>query len=181
MALLIGEDLRLLFTTFEHTAYRLEVRERYGVGYETEPVRQFLAGEQVDLGYMGTWLALMTALTAEGKRVERVRVVSRPYSNYTRYGLWLCRYNVESGEDIRYLTREEPSGLPGHDYWLFDSSRLYLMHFDDTDDLLGAELVEDPAIVVRHCFWRDAAWHHAVPHAEYVKAAGFAGERPAGA
>jgi hypothetical protein len=181
MPLLKGEDLRRLFTTFEHTAYRLEVRERYGVGYEIEPVRQFLVGEPVDLTYMQTWLDLMTALARSGKRVERVRVVSQPPSDYTRYGLWLCRYNVDAGEDIRYLDRERASGLPDHDYWLFDSSRLYVLRFDESDDLLGAEFVDDPATVVQHCFWRDAAWHYATPHSTYVQLSGRAVEHPAGA
>jgi hypothetical protein len=180
MTLLIGEDLERLFTTFAHTAYRLEVRERYGVGYETVPVRQFLAGEPVDLSYMERWLALMTALTNDGKRIERVRVVSQPFSDYTRYGLWLCDRNVKAGEDIRYLDRQRAGDLPNHDYWLFDSSRLFLMHFDETDDLLGAELVEDPTVVVQHCLWRDAAWHYATPYVEYLKVAGRAVEHPAG-
>jgi len=167
--LLTGEDLRDLFRTFEHTAFRLEVRESY---YEKEQLGQFLAGRQVDLSYMDTWLALMTQLRAEGKRVERVRVVSRPFSDYTRYGLWLCQYNTRAGEDIRYLLREHAAGLPDHDYWLLDSSRLYLVRFGEADELLGAEPVEDVAAVVQHAFWRDAAWHHAVPYDEFVKAAG---------
>jgi hypothetical protein len=180
MTLLTGEDFEDLFRTFEHTAYRLEVRESY---YEKEQLRQYLAGERVDLSYMETWLALMTSLRAEGRRIERVRVVSRPYSDYTRYGLWLCQYNVRAGEDIRYLHRddENAAGLPRHDYWLLDSSRLYIVRFDDTDELLGAEPVLDPATVVRHCFWRDAAWHHAVPYSEFVEATGVALEHPAGA
>lgn len=179
MPLLIGEDLRRLFTTFEHTAFRLEVRERYGVAYEVEPVRQFLAGAHVDLGYMRTWLVLMTELTKTGKRVERVRVVSRPHSAYTRYGLWLCQDNVAAGEDIRYLRRGQAPDLSDHDYWLFDSTRLYVVRFDEQDDLLGAEPVDDRATVLQHCFWRDAAWHYAMPYVEYLEAAGSAVEHPA--
>lgn len=43
MTRLVGEDFFNLFRTFEHTAYRLEVRESY---YEKEQLSQFLAGEQ---------------------------------------------------------------------------------------------------------------------------------------
>lgn len=181
MRLVIDDDLRRLFTTFKHTAFRLEVRERYGVHYEVDPVRQFLAGQPVDLGYMATWLDLMKSLTADGKRIARVRVVSRPHSDYTRYGLWLCQQNVDAGEDIRYLPRELASGLPSHDYWLFDSSMLYKLHFDADDGLLGAELIEDPKVVVRHCFWRDAAWHHAIRFSDYLKIGHGATEHPASA
>jgi hypothetical protein len=180
MGLLVGADLRQLFRTFEHTAFRLEVRDSYGVGYEAEPLRRFLAGEPIDLGFLTGWLDLIGELVAEGKRVERVRVVSRPHSDYTRYGLWQARHNVAAGEDIRYLNRTDAADLPDHDYWLFDSSRLYVMHFDEHDDLLGAEPVEDPAIVVRHGFWRDAAWHRALAYAKYVKMADRATEHSTG-
>lgn len=178
MALLTGDEFFDLFRTFEHTAYRLEVRESY---YEKEQLGQFLAGGPVDLGYMDEWLALMVQQTVRGKRIERVRVVSQPFSDYTRYGLWLCQYNTKAGEDIRYLDRVQAARLPNHDYWLLDSSRLYIVRFSDTDELVGAEPVEDPAAVVQHGFWRDAAWHHAVPYREFVEATGVRVEHPAGA
>jgi hypothetical protein len=75
-----------------------------------------------------------------------------------------------SQADIRYLTRDRANaaGLPHHDYWLFDSSKLVIMHFDDADRFLGAEVVEDLVMVLRHCYWRDAAWHHAVRRDEFV-------------
>ena len=178
MTLLTGDDFRNLFQTFRYTAFRLEVRESY---YEKEQLGQFLGGKRVDLSYMESWLALNVALRVEGKRMERVRVVSKPFSDYTRYGLWLCRYNTQAGEDIRYLDRKDAAGLPDHDYWLLDSSRLYIVHFTDTDELLGAEPVEDPATIIQHGIWRDAAWQHAVPYREFVRAAGVAVEHPAGA
>lgn len=179
MSLLVDEDFFDLFRTFKHTAFRLEVRESY---YEKKHLGQFLAGEQVDLSYMEAWLALMVQLRVEGKRIERVRVVSRPFSDYTRYGLWLCQYNSQAGEDIRYLLRNHAAGLPNHDYWLLDSSRLYVVRFTEADELLGAEPVEAPvAEIVQHGLWRDAAWHHATPYGEFVKAAGVAVEHPPGA
>ncbi len=175
MALLIGADLRRLFSTFEHTAFRLEMRESY---YEHEQLRQFLAGERVDVSTMDGWLGLMVRLRVQGKRVERVRVVSRPHSGYTRFGLWLCAYNTRAGEDIRYLDRDQADGLPDHDYWLFDSNRLYRMHFTDDNELLGAELVDDAATVVEHNAWRDLGWHRAVPYADYLKVEPGAVQRP---
>jgi hypothetical protein len=173
VTLLTGEDFFDLFRTFEYTAFRLEVRESY---YEKEQLAQFVAGGPVDVSYMDDWLALNVGLRVQGKRMERVRVVSRPYSDYTRYGLWLCQYNTQAGEDIRYLHREDAAGLPDHDYWLFDSSRLYIVRFTDDDELLGAELVEDPATIIQHGYWRDAAWHKAVPYSEYRRIAGVAVE-----
>jgi hypothetical protein len=178
MPLLIGEEFFDLFRTFAHSAYRLEVRESY---YEREQLAQFLAGGPVDLSYMEEWLAVMAQARAAGKRVERVRVVSQPFSDYTRYGLWLCQYNTQAGEDIRYLDRQHAAGLPDHDYWLLDSSRLYIVRFSEGDELLGAEPVEAAPSVVQHGFWRDAAWHHATAYREFVKANGIRVEHPTSA
>jgi Family of unknown function (DUF6879) len=37
-----------------------------------------------------------------------------------------------------------------------------MMHFGDDDSFLGAEIIEEPAVIVRHNYWRDVAWHYAV-------------------
>lgn len=134
-------------------------------------MRKFLADEPDDLPWMQDWLAMIREATAEGRRFARVRVVSMPLTDYSRFGLWCAQFTNGAGEEIRYLTRDraEAEGLPNHDYWLFDSRRLVRMHFDDADSFLGAELVEDPNIIVQHNYWRDAAWHKAVRRDDFAK------------
>lgn len=168
--LVTGEDFRRLSLTFEHTAFRLETRDRYVDGIEREPLLRFLAGEPPDDAWFMDWYEAIEQLAAQGTRMGRVRVVSEPHSDYTRFGIDLARrLNVPSGEDIRYLPRRraEELDLPNEDFWLLDSSRVLIVHFDD-DVLLGAELVTDPAEVVKRGYWRDAAWHYAVPVGEYA-------------
>ncbi|WP_337824391.1 DUF6879 family protein [Amycolatopsis sp. A1MSW2902] len=162
-----GPEFGNLFRTFEHTAYRLELRDQYNIPHEEEPLAKFLAGEP-DASYHEGWLHMIREATAEGRRFSRVRVVSFPLTDYTRFAMWVAGYTREAGDDIRYITREQAVGLPDYDYWLFDSSRLYKMHFDDEDHFLGAEAVEDPAVVVQHNHWRDAAQHHATTREEFV-------------
>ncbi|WP_338423530.1 DUF6879 family protein [Streptomyces gobiensis] len=61
--------------------------------------------------------------TGQGKRVEPVRLIDAPPSDFLRFELWGTPHNLSAGEDIRYLQRAEakPLGLPEYDYWLFDS------------------------------------------------------------
>ena len=159
-----GPDFRHLFEVFEHTAFRLEVRDRYDAPYENESLRRFLAGEQDDLPWMQSWLVMLRDLTAQGRRFMRVRVVSLPLTDYSRFGVWCAQFTNDAGEDIRYLTRDQAQaeGLPAHDYWLFDSRTLVQLHFDGEDRFLGGEVIEHPAVIVQHNYWRDAAWHKAV-------------------
>jgi hypothetical protein len=170
---LTREEFQQLFVTFEHTAFRLEVRDFYNVAGEQEDFRRWLAGERVDKAKEAvdrrSWLDKMRAAAGEGKRVERVRVVTEPLSDYIRFEMDGTDLNIAAGEDIRYLSRHHPiaAELPDHDFWLFDSRQLVLMYFDDQARPLPYELTTDPATVVQHCYWRDAAWHHAVPHEMY--------------
>lgn len=142
----------------------MEVRDRYNAPREVESFKKFLAGEPDDLAWAGTWFSMIREATAEGRRFSRVRVVSLPLTDYSRFGLWASSFTNAAGEDIRYLTRDQAddAGLPQHDYWLFDSRKLAMMHFGEDDRFLGTEIVEELTEIVKHSYWRDAAWHHAV-------------------
>jgi len=142
----------------------LEVRESYAAPREVESFKKFRAGEPVDLSWAETWFSIIREATAEGRHFSRVRVVSMPLSDYSRFGLWAAQFTSDAGEDIRYVTRDEAqkAELPNHDYWLFDSRKLVRMHFGDEDRFLGGEIIEDAAEIVKHNYWRDAARHCAV-------------------
>jgi hypothetical protein len=133
-------------------------------------LRKFLAGEPIELSWMQDWLRMVREATTEGRRFARVRVVDLPLSDWNRYSYAVAQHNVAAGEDIRYLVRSEAGtlGLPGHDYWLFDSSKLVCMRFDDSDRFIGGEVIEDPAVIVRHNYWRDAAWHKAARRDDFA-------------
>ncbi len=169
MTLLTPQALTELYDSFEHTVFKLEVRDRYNLEGEQESLRRFLAGEPDPDRATRPWLGKMKAATGQGKRVERVRVVTEPHSDYIRWEIAGTPYSLGVGEDIRYLPRPRANevGLPDHDFCLFDSSRLVLLHFDEDDRPLEHELITDPAVVVQHCYWRDVAWHYAVPYREY--------------
>lgn len=109
-----------------------------------------------------SWLTMIRKATAEGRRFSRVRVVSTPLTDYSRFGMFCSGHTNAAGEDIRYLVRDQAADLPGYDYWLFDSRKLVGMHFDDAEKFLGGEVIEEPAEIVKHNYWRDAARHHAV-------------------
>ncbi|MFE9245865.1 DUF6879 family protein [Nocardiopsis sp. NPDC006938] len=158
-----GPEFGELFGSFKHTAFRLEARDHYGAPHERASLRKFLAGEPDDLPWMRSWLDMIRKATAAGRRFSRVRVVTVPLTDYSRFGVWCAQFTNGAGEDIRYLERvqAETAGLPQHDYWLFDSHTLLKMHFDDSDIFLGGEIIEDPDVIAQHNHWRDTAWKHA--------------------
>jgi hypothetical protein len=145
------------------------VRERYNSPREAEPFKKFLAGEPDDLAWHQSWLTMLKQASHQRRKFSRVRVVSVPLSDYSRFGLWLSQFANSAGDDIRYLMRDKAStlDLPAHDYWLFDSYKLVRMHFGEDDRFLGGEAIKDPTAIVQHNYWRDAAWHYAVPRSEF--------------
>ncbi len=163
-----------MFRTFEHTAFRLETRDRYNAPYEAEPLRRFLEGRLDTFAWGESWLGRVRAATAVGRCFHRVRVVSVPLGDYSRFGLWSSQFNNAAGEDIRYLERAvaENVGLPAHDYWLFDSKKLIYMRFGEDDRFLGGELVDDAARIVQANYWRDVAWRHAIRREDFAAAQG---------
>lgn len=169
---LTGEDFNNLFRYFKHTAFRLEVQPVYLVENEQVQVAAYLAGDPkppTEFPEYAAWLDQIRRLTDEGKRVARVRVLTEPPTDYLRWETWAGQWNIQAGEDIRYMPRSRAveAGLPlEYDWWLFDSLRLAKMQFDPEGRPLGGEIITDPAIVVQHCAWRDLAIHYSAPATE---------------
>jgi hypothetical protein len=153
-------------------AFHLEVRDDYsGVAGEAEAVRRFLAGEPQDPEFTARWQALMRDITAAGTAVHRVRVVSEPHTDYTRFAFAMTPGNLAAGEDIRWLPRDHaPVDLPDDDWWLFDEQLVAWTVFE-TD---GAALPDwvassDRAIIDHYARIRDQLWSKAIRHSDYAK------------
>lgn len=163
---LTGEDFNSLFRYFTRTAVRLEVQPVYAVTEERESVEEFLAGNPRPVTvfpYYAAWLEQIRRLTTEGKRVERVRVLDEPPTDYQRWEMWSGRFNTDAGEVIRYLPRSRAVevGLPvADDWWLFDSLRVARMRFSAEGQPLGGEIIADPEEVARHQSWWEIALRH---------------------
>jgi len=164
-----------LFASVRRSAYRLETRDFYDVPVEREGYRRFLAGEDPGTDWFESWLQVIRQAAAEGRRFERVRVAREPLTDYLRFELWATRYNVEAGEDMRYLDADRAAelGLPDYDYWLFDDDRLVRMYFDSGGRMERADIITDEAAVEEHRHYRGLAWAEAVPYAQYAAAHPF--------
>jgi hypothetical protein len=142
------------FETFSWSAFRLEQLQHY-VGTGPDP----------------SWAALVKANRHWGKAHQRVHVVTEPLTAAMREELTEgYPGNVAAGEDIGIIpvTDGWPAGVPHADFWLFDSSRLYLMRYNPDGSWAGATRVHDPERVVEACRARDAAIQGAIPWLAYI-------------
>ncbi|GAA4701514.1 DUF6879 family protein [Phytohabitans rumicis] len=170
---LTGEDFNSLFRYFTDTAFRLEVQPVYTVTDERESFEEFLVGEPrpvTEFPFYAAWLDQIRTVTSQGRRVERVRVLEEPPTDYQRWEMWSGQYNIEAGEAIHYLTRSRAIeiDLPVQDdWWLFDGQRLALMRFTPDGEPLGGEIISEAETVAQHCLWWDLAVQHSTPATEH--------------
>jgi hypothetical protein len=174
--LLTGDQLGELFRNVRRYAFRIEARDRYNVPDEKPSFDAFMAGRRDldDSVRSGPWYDMTRRAAAGGRPFTRVRIVSIPLGDYSRYALWAAQGNLQADEEIRYLDRDRAAALglpvrPPHDAWLFDDERVAVLHFDDDDRFIGAELVDDAALVEQHQRWRDVAWKASVSRDEFLR------------
>jgi uncharacterized protein DUF6879 len=146
-----GRQLEVEFATFSHSAFRREARQHYaGTARDEE------------------WISLLRANRRWGRAHQRVHYVTEPLTDAMVEELTVgYEGNVAAGEDIRVIITD-PGDVPGYDYWLFDSCRLYLMHYDPDGAWAGVTCVHDPARIVEACRARDEALHRATPWCAYI-------------
>lgn len=165
------DDLAQAFRAHRR-AFHLEVRDDYsGVAGEADRVQRFLNGEPQDPAASARWHALMREVTGAGCAVQRVRVITEPHGDYTRFSVGTTEANLQAGEDIRWLPRQDaPADLPDDDWWLFDDElAAYTVFQRDGSALPGWAAVTDPEIVRHYAKLRDHLWSKAIPHREYAK------------
>lgn len=164
--MLASEEFGRLFETFERTAFRLETLEEYDIEEEREEIARFLAGE--DMGPEWSDNPWVRSMTDKGKRVSRVHVLRSPLTDYLRYELSAYPGNIEAGEAIGIIDLSEQTitGLPDHDFWLFDDRDVYRMHYTRAGEFVGAELLPADRLS-GYKGYRDQAVTAAVPFASY--------------
>jgi hypothetical protein len=156
-----------LLATPKRSAFRLEVRDFYALDYERADFEAFLTGEfhtPDTVGWWRPWLEQIARLTAVGKRIGRVRVLSEPPSDYQRWLMCGDPWHAEAGERILHLprSRAEQIGLPlDHDWWLLDDEAVIDMRFTDAGEIDHKTLITDPDVIARYLGWRDLAVHNA--------------------
>ena len=168
------DEFNRLFLDFRYTCYRLETLQRYDVSYEKEEYSRFLAGEAqgASRGITGWIEGTVSKAAAADKRMQRVHVVEEPLSDYLRYEFgWAYEHTVAAGEDVRLIpvsSGQWPEGLPHYDYWLFDSSLLVAMYYEDDGAFSIAEIINEPKKIVQANYWRDMAVALSVPYRSYA-------------
>ena len=126
----------------------------------------FRRGEEVCLPNDHAWLQRVGQHTRVGKRMQRVRLISHPLSDYLRFELSMYPQCIEAGEDVRVADLgEHPELLNFPDYWLFDDSTAIMLRYDGAGRFLDTDEMIDCTPYLR---LRDLALSRSMELSEYT-------------
>ncbi|MCE6996982.1 hypothetical protein LZG04_19550 [Saccharothrix sp. S26] len=167
---LAGDDWARVWREFTTSAFRLETLPEYRVAGENGLLERFRSGLPMPSGFNSAWHERLRSYRSSGRAVQRVRVVTRPPTDYQRSQFeWGYPGNSSAGEDIRVLDQDDDvvRELPAQDFWLFDDRVVVLMHYQDGLQI-GRELLADtdPADYVRY---KELAMAHSTPFHRYLR------------
>ncbi|GAA3735256.1 hypothetical protein HDA32_003971 [Spinactinospora alkalitolerans] len=174
MPVLEPGELGGLFHAATRSVFRLETLPVYNPVSEADRLHSYLAGEPCPKEREpSAYMKRVSEQTGRGIDYSRVHVFAGPPTDYLRYEMeWGYLYNARVGDRVFILDtaeRRRPDRLVDEDFWLFDDTRVVLMHYADDGEFRHGKLLEDPDLA-HYRAQRDLAMAHAVPFNEYWKA-----------
>lgn len=144
------DDLVGALRTAEVSVFRLEARQDYA---DDPQWQAFLAGKAWEKNDdLEAWCDLVRSNTARGVVMERVHVVTQPWTPYVRFEVEQhYPYNRAAGEDVRVVHAEEPWDAP--DFWLVDDERAWILLYDSRGAMTVVRASERSLPSLRR--WRD--------------------------
>jgi hypothetical protein len=124
----------MCFATFERSAFRLQLLPVYDVSEEQEEFKRFLAGDSPPASREeNSWLQTMAAQVKNGRFWINVHLLQNPLTPYLQYLIdWWYVHQANAGAKIRLLDAhfaDRVHELTGHDFWLFDDARLFVLQY----------------------------------------------------
>lgn len=162
-------DFKTLLAATKHSLIRFETRDAYDIS-EASSFEQWRKNGDLSGHDWGEWPDMVRQAVARGVRWRRVRIISRPMSEYMRWEHAVTDANVSFGEDIRWLWRDQAADLlvPAADCWVFDN-RVIRWNFQrgDNSNPHVYSYSSDPRVARDIVGAFELAWNRATPHAEF--------------
>jgi len=156
------------------TAWHLEQRDVYALGdSQRASYDAFVSGDEPDVDpdgeFWGGWVRTVRDAVARGVEFRRLRIVSEPLSDYTRWEYAITGVNIAAGEQVRWLPRSACVDLTvvPVDYWVLDGAAVLFGHWSGDGVSAGHELRTEPSVAKLAADSFDAAWSRAIPHDAY--------------
>ena len=164
------EELNQLCRGIKKSFVHLETRDAYGTKIELPHMAQWRRGQPDDFAWLTWWLDMLRGHREAGRTCRRLRVVSEPLNDYQRWTTSHAHLLVDSGEDIRYVSRRRlvTVTLPGSgDFYVFDDHLVLFLHYAGNGMNVSFEITEDPRIAQMCNETFETVWDMATPARDY--------------
>ncbi len=155
--------------------FRLEAIPEYNVSEDLISFEKWKQGK-ADLDQASiNWLENLNKTKERRVKMQRVRVVPLPLSDYVKYEIDFWKHSTQNGEEILFLEEKEYERLiqslnfKPKDFWMFDDRVLIIFHYDKTGNFVREELVTDEIIIKHHIDLKHKLLQHAIPMKEFLR------------
>ncbi len=137
-----------LFSSFTR-AFRFEALSAYKIKEEAPIFEGYLKGvlsPSVPEGGWAGWLSSIKQWKANGKSVQRLRMLPTKFSPYVNCELeWAYPFNFSAGEEILVIPEDEVRKLSSKippDFWMFDAKYVAILKYSDQGEWQSTEILE---------------------------------------
>lgn len=126
-------DLYQYLQSAKKSLFRFETLQEYKV-----------EGDGIDDDGMKEWWDFITLKTKSGVKMERVRLVIEPLTEYTKNELIVHKKSKMFGDDIRLMKEDSFRSLNinQEDFWLIDDVIVLKMNYGTGGEYLGFNVIE---------------------------------------
>jgi hypothetical protein len=130
----------------KNNLFRFEKLQYYDEGDNDAGLKKFIESGELPLTEMQQWFDFIKKKISEKILMQRVRFVTFPETDYTKYELAVHRKSIEAGDDIRVILDSdyEKLGDDPQDFWLIDDKTTLLMNYEGKGTFADFEVIEDP-------------------------------------
>lgn len=152
--------------------FRFEALQDYQVEEEEKDFQLFIESGKVDLTGMKDWLDFVKSNHEIRIKMQRVRLVRLPLTEYTKFGIPAYESEVKLGEEVRILEEdaEDKTGIQ-KDFWLIDDNIVIIMKYNQNGKYEGFE-VKDSGIE-EYLAGKNYLLNNSIPLAEFLSKIGW--------
>lgn len=149
------DEFRARPLDFERSAFRFDTLPHYAGDSERAGLALFLSGQKKPERHNANTHDTVRRAIADGKSWTKVKLVRRPFSDYTRYSLeWIIPGNAAAGWEHRIIdATERDFDLPDFDFWLYDDSTVIVVNYDQDGVPESADLTEGDDVEQYRQWW----------------------------
>ena len=127
-------DLYQHLQSAQKSLFRFETLQDYNVG-----------DDDLDDKGMKDWWDFIALKTRDGVKMERIRLIIEPLTEYTKRELIVHAKSKTFGDDIRTISEETFNKLSIKlaDFWLIDEKLVLIMKYSENGEYFGFDIMEN--------------------------------------